>query len=206
MRGSSDYDELFKITIIGTSGVGKSSLVSRFVRDAFTERFISSIGIDFLIKSIHLDDKVIKLQIWDTAGQERFRAITSAFYRGSHGIVLVYDVTSQESFNNIRGWNVDPFVGFDTLKLLIGNKSDLTAEREVEFSTGKSYADELGIPFFETSAKDSMNVERAFVTLAATIDKRRKESKQHSDDVVTRDTIHYAKKEFKTGSGSCCGS
>ncbi|KAF9617498.1 hypothetical protein IFM89_036702, partial [Coptis chinensis] len=129
----SDY--LFKLLLIGDSGVGKSCLLLRFSDDSYLESYISTIGVDFKIMTVEQDGKTIKLQIWDTAGQEHFRTITSSYYRGAHDIIVVYDVTDQESFNN-------------------------------------AFADEIGIPFMETSAKSSTNVEQAFMAMAAEIKNR----------------------------------
>merc|ERR1712159_656276 len=99
-----EYDYLFKLLLIGDSGVGKSCLLFRFADDTYQESYISTIGVDFKIRTVELEGKTIKLQIWDTAGQERFRTITSSYYRGAHGIIVVYDVTDQESFNNVKTW------------------------------------------------------------------------------------------------------
>lgn len=168
----SDY--LFKLLLIGDSGVGKSCLLLRFADDAYIESYISTIGVDFKIRTIEKDGKTIKLQIWDTAGQERFRTITSSYYRGAHGIIIVYDVTDQESFKNVKMWlaEIENFSTDKVNKLLIGNKSDLGDKRAVSYDTAKSFADEIGIPFLETSAKDSTNVEQAFMTMASEIKKR----------------------------------
>ena len=116
----------------------------------------------------------MKLQIWDTAGQERFRTITSSYYRGAHGIIVVYDVTDQESFNNVKQWlnEIDRYANENVNKLLVGNKSDLTAKKVVDYQTAKAFADEIGIPFLETSAKNATNVEQAFMTMAAEIKNR----------------------------------
>eukprot|EP01156_Anaeramoeba_ignava_P022439 Anaeramoba_ignava/c20659_g1_i3.p1 GENE.c20659_g1_i3~~c20659_g1_i3.p1 ORF type:complete len:202 (+),score=58.54 c20659_g1_i3:42-647(+) len=169
-----EYDYLFKLLLIGDSGVGKSCLLLRFADDTYTESYISTIGVDFKIRTIELEGKTIKLQIWDTAGQERFRTITRTYYRGCHGIIIVYDVTDQESFNNVKTWlhEIDRYASEHVNKLLVGNKSDLVSKKVVDTDTAKSFADQLGIPFLETSAKNSTNVEKAFITMAAEIKKR----------------------------------
>ncbi|KAJ8640998.1 hypothetical protein MRB53_017692 [Persea americana] len=153
-----EYDYLFKLLLIGDSGVGKSCLLLRFADDSYLESYISTIGVDF----------------WDTAGQERFRTITSSYYRGAHGIIIVYDVTDQESFNNVKQWlnEIDRYASENVNKLLVGNKCDMTANKVVSYETAKAFADEIGIPFLETSAKNSTNVEQAFMTMAAEIKNR----------------------------------
>jgi len=156
--------------------VGKSCLLLRFAEDTYTESYISTIGVDFKIRTIELEGKTIKLQIWDTAGQERFRTITSSYYRGAHGIIVVYDVTDYESFNNVKQWlhEIDRYACENVNKLLVGNKSDLESKRAVQTDTAKEFADALGIEFLETSAKNSTNVEKAFHTMAAQIKMRMK--------------------------------
>jgi len=168
------YDYLIKLLLIGDSGVGKSCLLLRFSDDSFTPSFITTIGIDFKIKTIELDGKRIKLQIWDTAGQERFRTITTAYYRGAMGILLVYDVTDAKSFDNIRNWirNIEQHATENVNRILIGNKCDMVDKKAVDTPRGQSLADEYGIKFLETSAKNNINVEEAFITLARDIKKR----------------------------------
>jgi len=171
---SAAYDYLIKLLLIGDSGVGKSCLLLRFSDDSFTPSFITTIGIDFKIRTIELEGKRIKLQIWDTAGQERFRTITTAYYRGAMGILLVYDVTDEKSFNNIRNWirNIEQHATESVNKILIGNKCDMVEKKVVDSARGKALADEYTIKFLETSAKNSINVEEAFITLAKDIKKR----------------------------------
>jgi len=171
MSAASEYDYLFKLLLIGDSGVGKSCLLLRFADHAYTESYISTIGVDFKIRTIDLDGKTIKLQIWDTAGQERFRTITSSYYRGAHGIIVVYDVTDMDSFNNVKQWlnEIDRYACENVNKLLVGNKCDLVHKRVVDTETAKAFAEKLEIPFLETSAKAATNVEKAFLTMAAEI-------------------------------------
>jgi len=166
----SEYDYLFKLLLIGDSGVGKSSLLLRFSDDTWTDKYISTIGVDFKIKTINLDHKLVKLQIWDTAGQERFRTITSSYYRGAHGIIIVYDVTDKITFTNIKNWlqEIERYAGTNVLKLLVGNKIDRPS-RDVETAVGEEFAKSLGMTFLETSAKNRTNVEQAFQKMASEI-------------------------------------
>ena len=118
------YDHLFKFTIIGDSGVGKSCLMMRFADDTFNESFITTIGVDFRFRTINVDDKIVKLQIWDTAGQEKFKTITSSYYRNAHSVMIVYDVSDRKSFHNIESWlsDIEKFCPSRVCKLIIGNK------------------------------------------------------------------------------------
>ncbi|KAH9767785.1 ras-related protein RABE1a [Citrus sinensis] len=183
-RARADYDYLIKLLLIGDSGVGKSCLLLRFSDGSFTTSFITTIGIDFKIRTIELDGKRIKLQIWDTAGQERFRTITTAYYRGAMGILLVYDVTDESSFNNIRNWirNIEQHASDNVNKILVGNKADMDeSKRAVPTSKGQALADEYGIKFFETSAKTNLNVEEVFFSIAKDIKQRLAESDSKSE-------------------------
>ncbi|KAL9190361.1 hypothetical protein ACHAXT_007572 [Thalassiosira profunda] len=242
-----EYDYLFKLLLIGDSGVGKSSLLLRFADDTYTESYISTIGVDFVsltltftdisgegegessategvlaiyrgrgrgallgqgqstmkIRTIELDGKTIKLQIWDTAGQERFRTITSSYYRGAHGIIVVYDVTDNESFNNVKQWlhEIDRYACENVNKLLVGNKCDLEGKRVVSTEQGKEFADGLGIEFLETSAKTSTNVEQAFLTMASQIKARMKN--QPSAAPATKPGVSLRSQQVKKDSGCC---
>ncbi|XP_075771425.1 uncharacterized protein LOC102458629 isoform X2 [Pelodiscus sinensis] len=138
---SPEYDYLFKLLLIGDSGVGKSCLLLRFADDNYTDSYISTIGVDFKIRTIELEGKTIKLQIWDTAGQERFRTITSSYYRGAHGIIIVYDVTDQDSFSNMHLWleEIGRYASENVNKLIVGNKNDLTCKKVVDYTTAKPF-------------------------------------------------------------------
>jgi len=166
-----EYDFLFKLLLIGATGVGKSSLLTRFVDNEFNPSYVSTIGVDFKIKTITLDDKKIKLQIWDTAGQERFKTVTNAYFRGSHGIAMVYDITSESSFESIRHWleEIQKYAPRNAIKLLIGNKLDLESSRFISTETATTFAQENFMLFIETSAKDNISVSQAFIALAAEI-------------------------------------
>ncbi|CAG5957993.1 ras-related protein Rab-8B [Menidia menidia] len=165
------YDYLFKLLLIGDSGVGKTCLLFRFSEDSFNTTFISTIGIDFKIRTIELDGKRVKLQIWDTAGQERFRTITTAYYRGAMGIMLVYDICNEKSFDNIKNWirNIEEHASSDVEKMILGNKCDMSDRRQVSKDRGEKLAIDYGVKFLETSAKSGLNVEEAFYTMGRDI-------------------------------------
>ena len=162
-----DYEFIFKVLLLGNSNVGKSSLFLRFVDDIWNDTFVPTIGVDFKIKTFEIDSKKIKMQIWDTAGQERFKNIIASYYRGAHGILLLYDVTDKDSFKNLSNWliEIEKNASKNVLRLLIGNKSDLEEKRVISFNQGKEFADTYGLKFIETSAKKNLNVNEAFETL-----------------------------------------
>ncbi|KAG8368887.1 hypothetical protein BUALT_Bualt15G0093300 [Buddleja alternifolia] len=201
---NNEYDYLFKLLLIGDSSVGKSCLLLRFADDSYVDSYISTIGVDFKIRTVELDGKTTKLQIWDTAGQERFRTITSSYYRGAHGIIIVYDVTEMESFNNVKQWlnEIDRYANDSVCKLLVGNKCDLVESKVVDTQTAKAFADELGIPFLETSAKDSINVEQAFLTMAAEI--KKKMGNQPTGNNKSSSTVQIKGQPIEQKS-NCCG-
>ncbi|KAI1852452.1 hypothetical protein JX265_011085 [Neoarthrinium moseri] len=205
MSGNRNYDFLIKLLLIGDSGVGKSCCLLRFSEDSFTPSFITTIGIDFKIRTIELDGKRVKLQIWDTAGQERFRTITTAYYRGAMGILLVYDVTDQRSFDNIRTWfaNVEQHATEGVNKILIGNKCDWEDKRVVSTEQGEALAKELGIPFLEVSAKSNINIDKAFYSLAADIKKRAVDN-QKSEPAGGASGVNVSQGGGSGGLGKCC--
>eukprot|EP00826_Nyctotherus_ovalis_P054154 TRINITY_DN707_c0_g2_i3.p1 TRINITY_DN707_c0_g2~~TRINITY_DN707_c0_g2_i3.p1 ORF type:complete len:210 (-),score=53.95 TRINITY_DN707_c0_g2_i3:149-778(-) len=169
-----EYNYLFKILLIGNSAVGKSCLLLRYTDDIFNENYISTIGVDFKIKTVTHRDSVIKLQIWDTAGQERFKTITGSYYKGAHGIMVVYDVTDRESFQAVEGWlaEVEKRAAKDVVKVLIGNKADLAGDRKVSYEEGLEMAKQWGMKFLETSAKSGTNVQQCFQMLTEEVDQK----------------------------------
>lgn len=159
---------MVKLIIIGDSGVGKTNMIMKFTEQGFRDNYIATIGVDFKVKTIQVDDKKFKLQIWDTAGQERFRNITQTYYKGAVGVVLTYSITSEVSYDNIGifKWNLDKWIAQmndssnqDIKMILVGNKSDVSSERKVSLEDGKKLADKYKIPFFECSAKTGYNIE-----------------------------------------------
>ena len=173
--GEQEYDFLFKLLLIGNINVGKSSLLSRFVKNVWNDSFFSTIGVEFNSKTLEVNGKKVKLQIWDTSGQNRFENIRAYYYRGANGILVVYDITERESFDNLTSWlnEIEKNVNKNVYKLLIGNKCDLEDKREnkreVTYQEGKYLAESNGMKFIETSAKDNTNVQEAFELLTSEI-------------------------------------
>jgi len=195
-------DHLFKLVIIGDAGVGKSSLLLRFTEDNFSTNYISTIGVDFRFRTLNIKQKIVKLQIWDTAGQERFRTITSAYYRGADGVILVYDVTSDESFKHVEDWleQVNKYASEDTAKLIVGNKADLIKDKKVSSEDALQFGVKFGIDVIETSAKTADNVDKAFNRLGEKLIETRGSTSEKK-----RDAGRVKLKHVKTGGGrKCC--
>ena len=201
---SADFDLLFKVLLIGDSGTGKSCLLIRFAEDIFSDNYISTIGVDFKIKTIDVDGKTVKMQVWDTAGQERFRTITASYYRGSNGIIIVYDVTDRESFDHVSFWmkEVDRLATPDVCRLLVGNKSDLTDKRVVTFEEGQSLANQHGVKFIETSARDNSNVEDLFHQMA--IEMQKKQGASNPTSGGDNQAVPLRPSKPVPSSGGCC--
>ncbi|XP_050366907.1 ras-related protein RABA5b [Argentina anserina] len=162
--GGGGEEYLFKVVLIGDSAVGKSNLLSRFARNEFDQNSKATIGVEFQTQAVEIDGKEVKAQIWDTAGQERFRAVTSAYYRGAVGALVVYDISRKTTFESVERWLNELTMHCDTAvaKMLVGNKCDLEDIRDVTIEDGKSLAEEKGLFFMETSALDATNVQEAF--------------------------------------------
>eukprot|EP01122_Echinamoeba_exundans_P013023 TRINITY_DN5617_c0_g1_i1.p1 TRINITY_DN5617_c0_g1~~TRINITY_DN5617_c0_g1_i1.p1 ORF type:complete len:248 (+),score=40.37 TRINITY_DN5617_c0_g1_i1:89-745(+) len=165
------YDFLFKFIVIGDAAVGKSCILHRFIEAKFRTDSSHTIGVEFGSRVIEVGGKHVKLQIWDTAGQERFRSVTRSYYRGAAGCILVYDITSRDSYNHVPTWLADAraLATSEIVIILVGNKSDLQAEREVTFLEASRFAQENDLLFLETSAKNGDNVEDVFFKCSKTI-------------------------------------
>ena len=165
---SKHYDDLFKLVIIGDSGVGKSCILLRFADDTFTENYYSTIGVDFRFKCVDIGERKCKLQIWDTAGQERFKTVTSAYYRGADGIIIVFDQTDKESFNNVQNWidDISKYSTEEPSKIIIANKEDISDERKsVKMEDIAELEKKTGLEVIKTSAKTGENIDYAFKKL-----------------------------------------
>jgi small GTP-binding protein len=164
-------EDLFKVVIIGDSGVGKSNLMTRYTQNEFSTETTATIGVEFMTKSVKVDGRDVKVQIWDTAGQERFRAISRSIYHGAKGAMLVYDITSQSSFDNLSTWlqELRVHVHASTVIFLVGNKCDLEHLRVVKKETADRFARDNGLSFIETSAAERTNVDKAFEWLVKTM-------------------------------------
>ena len=160
-------DLFFKIVVVGDCAVGKSNILSRYINNQFSKESKSTIGVELSSKCFKIDNKVIKINIWDTAGQERFTSITSAYYKGAKGALIVYDITRQDTFDNIDKWlrELRLKINVDIKVFVLGNKSDLSLLRQVDYEEAKRKAEKLKVKLYETSALDSKNINEAFKTL-----------------------------------------
>lgn len=200
------FDYLFKIVLIGDAGVGKTCVVQRFKSGTYTEKHGSTIGVDFTMKTLNIDGKLVKLQIWDTAGQERFRTITQSYYRSANGVVIAYDLTKHSSFDSVPRWmeDVKRYAGNNIIQLLVGNKCDLEQLREVRKEEASMLARQHNmVDALETSAKDNTNIEEAFLKIA-------KELKRRYGGDATMDSnrggnLKLNSRPVHSGWG-CCGS
>eukprot|EP00253_Pinus_taeda_P010720 PITA_10720 len=166
-----EYDWLFKVVLLGDSGAGKTSLLSRIADNIFRQNTKPTVAVEFATRTKEIDGQIIKAQLWDTAGQERFRAITTSYYRGSAGALVVYDISSRLSFDNAERWLKDLRDKTDSslVIMLVGNKTDLQHSRCVSTKEGRDLAEREGLCFIETSAKDAVNVEDAFTEVLTRI-------------------------------------
>lgn len=197
------YNEelVHKTILVGDSGVGKTSLLVQFDQGKFIPgSFSATVGIGFTNKVVSVDNVKVKLQIWDTAGQERFRSVTHAYYRDAHALLLLYDITSKSSFDNIRAWltEIHEYAQSDVVIMLLGNKADMNSERAIRRDEGERLAREYSVPFMETSAKTGVNVELAFIAVAKELKSR---AIEHPNEPKFK--IHEYIEAQKEKSGCC---
>ena len=200
MAQNSTDDISFKILLLGDSSVGKTCFLKRYTDNTFQDAYLSTIGFDFKYKSITLKNgKTVKVQLWDTAGEERFRTIAKSYYRGAHGIILIYDVTNRKTFENIRKWlyQINDETSGKISILLIPNKIDCVESRQVTKEEGKQMAKNNGLPIFEASAKDSTNVNESFQYLIEKISENAPKTEEHVQVTAKLNTSQQRKK-------NCC--
>ncbi|CAD5122106.1 DgyrCDS10556 [Dimorphilus gyrociliatus] len=182
----------FKLVFLGEQSVGKTSLITRFMYDSFDSTYQATIGIDFLSKTMYLEDRTIRLQLWDTAGQERFRSLIPSYIRDSSVAVVVYDITNATSFQQTSKWidDVRTERGSDVIIMLVGNKTDLTDKRQVSAEEGERKAKELNVMFIETSAKAGYNVKQLFRRVAGALPGMESNEQQPNDGTLPRACLH----------------
>ena len=189
-ENNNKYEFIFKIILIGNSGVGKSSILQRYIQKVFDDNYSCTIGVDFFMKSLNIGEKSIKLQLWDTAGTEKFRSITTGYYRGANAAFVVFDLTSKKSFNALNEWiqNYYKYSNPDSEKnvVLIGNKSDLIEEREITEEEINNFVKDNNIKYFETSAKDGKNVDECFYYIS---EKLMKQYENKDNELVKREDL-----------------
>jgi small GTP-binding protein len=204
-------DNRFKVLLVGDSGVGKSSIILRFTEHYFEDNFVNTIGVDFRCHSLEFNNKIYKLQIWDTAGQDKFQSITTSYYRGSNGIILVYDVCNPSSLDRLKFWynEVKKKVTEDIPMIIVGNKIDLSSNRKVSYEEGEAFAKELNMQYLECSTKLDEGINKIFFTLLEKI----VDTNVESNKFETHDSIYFKnfdKLNFKSVSGNkpfykrCC--
>ncbi|XP_065185108.1 ras-related protein Rab-3D-like isoform X2 [Sycon ciliatum] len=201
---SQNFDYMFKLLLVGNSGVGKTCYLFRYTDDVFRGSFVSTVGIDFKVKTITKHGKRIKLQIWDTAGQERYRAITTAYYRGSMGFILMYDIGSEESFRAVQDWStaIKSYSWDNAQVILVGNKCD-REDRKVTTAKGQQLADILGYSFKEASAKAGTNVAESFDELSDLIRSKLAETVDDSGCSYTTPDMDQLTRASEPSSCSC---
>lgn len=203
--GEEQYDFIWKVVLVGDSGVGKTNLLSRFTRNEFNAESKSTIGVEFATRNVQIKGKTVRAQIWDTAGQERYRAITSVYYRGAVGALVVYDITKTQSYENLSKWLTELKEHADAYCciMIVGNKTDLKHLRAVETEEGRLLAEKSNFSFIETSALDSTNVGEAFNNLLVDIYKLQVEDQPNLDTSKGR-RLEPEPTPMTEASGGCC--
>ena len=209
MEEEENYEMMFKVVLVGDSFVGKTNIMSKYLKNEFQEDSKATVGVEFGAKQFKIENHLVKAQIWDTAGQERYKAITSAYYKGAKGAFVVYDITRKSSFESIEKW-VNDLTSTADKKLtivLIGNKSDLEGQREITKEEGQEKANKLDVAFLETSAFSGENLDKAFEMMVNEIYKKCHEemlAEANIDFIEGGQDINLAKKKDNTEAKKCC--
>jgi len=204
-KNISNYsDYIFKIVLIGDTSVGKSCLLTRFADDQFTDNYVTTIGVDFRFKTMIVMDKIIKVQVWDTAGEERYRSITNAYYRGAEGILIVFDLTNEESFKSIQNWinEVTVFTGKDVIIICLGNKSDLKSE--ISKNIIDEFKKKTNLEIFNVSAKTGEGVEEAFKHIIELLIKKNTDKKEENNAINLTPNTNNNNSPTDKKKESCC--
>ena len=210
-QNNPSYDMIFKIVLIGDSSVGKTNMLSRYISNEYDPNSQSTIGVELSTKNYKFDNDEVKVQLWDTAGQEKYRSITSSYYKGAQGCLLVYDITRKETFDNIDKWHSElkSAADNDINAILVGNKCDLEKERQITVEEAQKKAKLFNMAFMETSALNGANIEKAFNELVNSVYKNNKKSFNHEIKIMLEDKgveINQEKKdEIKKNKSWCCG-
>ena len=203
-----EYDYLFKLILVGDSYVGKTNIMSQYIKKEFNLNSKSTVGVEFGTKIIKIDDKIVKTQIWDTAGQERYKSITSAYYKGAKGAFIVYDITCKTTFDSVDKWIQDLSMYGDKniTMLLIGNKSDLEDKRQIKKEVGEEKAKEFGLGFIETSACSGVNINKAFKTLLKEVCNKYSEEKKNNEEFEDNNgnNIEISSGDNEVKKKTCC--
>ncbi len=205
--GTKQYESLYKLVLVGDYDVGKQEIIKRFVENTYQGKYVTTVAVDLTVKLIELDGKKIKLQLWDTVGNDRYRSLTTAYFRGAQGVMVVYDITKERSFNSLTEWcrQIEEYASPDVSTMIIGNRCDLELQREVSKERGQQVAAQFGLKFFEVSPKTGQNVMEAFMTMVREVSSRL-ESKQNLTGKERRaPSITLGDKaQQPQGSSSCC--
>ena len=208
MSNLDEYDFLFKLIIVGDSNVGKTNIMSKYIHNKFNYTSKATIGVEFGTKIVTIDNKKIKAQIWDTAGQERYKSITSAYYKGAKGALIVYDITNKSTFESVDKWvqDLNSYGDKNLTLLLVGNKSDLEDKRQIVKEDGEEKAKSFNLGFIETSACSGDNIDQAFDIMLKEVLKKYVVENDINDELEASGgkNIELDKKDNKTKKKKCC--
>lgn len=204
------YESLYKIVLVGDFDVGKQEIIKRFVDNTYQGKYVTTVAVDLTVKLIELDGKKIKLQLWDTVGNERYRSLTTAYFRGAQGVMVVYDITKERSFNSLTDWyrQIEEYASPEVVTMVLGNRCDQELQREVAKERGQQVASQFGVKFYEVSPKTGQNVAEAFMSLVGEIHSRMEEKQSRDGREQRSPSIILGQKQYTAQPhqerSSCC--